>query len=772
MKAITTLTLILLMTVATAWSDDSPTLTFDQSQVTCAPERGLISYGSYKATAVGMSLQLPSREYYIEFPETETLPTLSWQVIDRRRMTVDIPLNALDDLPTANAVSSYEAAMANREKATLGAEPVYIIDRISCGDRRWLKILVFPVTVNQQGECQLNRSLIISLNSVPLKASDLKTTIESQLEPETKTSAELSVASEPAADYLIVTSATLSEPVAQLAMYKNATGIVTIVEIIDDILPGYTGRDDAEKLRERLKDFHANGGSFVLLAGDETQLPIRYAYPYSTSSQPTINNQQICDLYFADLTGEWDFDNDGVWGEKYVDQADLTPELAVGRLPLNTTEEMANYVAKLIIYETNPGDGNTEYLKRAFFFSSDQMRDYAAGGQHGRIAAAYPENITIDTAHGVELSRGDDPSPTNASAGDLESVLSDGYGIVNVIAHGDQHAFGVRTTNYNEWPKSYFVSEGDASTDGNFHDLQPNNRISFYYSLACDNGGFDMDQPPFNAIATNLVQCILGLQGAGAVGFVANSRWGWISSSYLLQKAFFDSLFANPERPAVEALYDAKAVYSYYRDQVLGLNYFGDPTLKVYTGEPGILDVSAEPQGANQIVDVLAGQIPVSGCQVILSQDGVVLYSGTTGNDGRATINYDVDPDEEYALVAIKTGYATYQTSYKVSLETAVEDDVALLPDQFRLAQNYPNPFNPSTTIQFKLASESHVRLIVYNLLGQTVAVLKNEILSAGQHHVEWNSTDDSGDDVASGMYLYRLECDSFTAVKKMVLLR
>ena len=314
MKIITTLILMLLLTTVAAWPDNSPTLTFDQTHMTHNPEGSLVSYGSYKTTTVGMSLQLPSCVYYIELSGSESIPTLSWRVADSQLMTIDISPNALKDIPTATTESSYEAAMASREKTALGTEPVHVIDRISYCDHRWLKILVFQVTVNQEGECQLNRSLTILLNSVPLKLSDLKTTIEYQLEPETKISAELSVASEHSTDYLIVTSATLSEPVEQLAIYKNANGIATTVEIIDDILSAYSGRDNAEKLRERLKDFYSGGGSYVLLAGDETQLPIRYAYPYSTSSLPTINNLQICDLYFADLTGEWDFDNDGVWG--------------------------------------------------------------------------------------------------------------------------------------------------------------------------------------------------------------------------------------------------------------------------------------------------------------------------------------------------------------------------------------------------------------------------------------------------------------------------
>jgi hypothetical protein len=93
--------------------------------------------------------------------------------------------------------------------------------------------------------------------------------------------------------------------------------------------------------------------------------------------------------------------------------------------------------------------------------------------------------------------------------------------------------------------------------------------------------------------------------------------------------------------------------------------------------------------------------------------------------------------------------------------------DVEGLPDSYSLAQNYPNPFNPATRINFSLPVASNVRLSVYNILGQQVALLVNGNLSAGQHSVQFN-----GRNLASGVYIYRLEAGSFVAQHKMVLLK
>lgn len=90
-----------------------------------------------------------------------------------------------------------------------------------------------------------------------------------------------------------------------------------------------------------------------------------------------------------------------------------------------------------------------------------------------------------------------------------------------------------------------------------------------------------------------------------------------------------------------------------------------------------------------------------------------------------------------------------------------------LAPEAFRLYQNYPNPFNPVTTIRYDLPDRSAVRLAVYNVLGQLVATLVDDIQSAGAHTVHWD-----GSEWRSGVYFLRLESSRFQATRKMLLLR
>ncbi|MEW5875930.1 MAG: T9SS type A sorting domain-containing protein, partial [Candidatus Zixiibacteriota bacterium] len=95
-----------------------------------------------------------------------------------------------------------------------------------------------------------------------------------------------------------------------------------------------------------------------------------------------------------------------------------------------------------------------------------------------------------------------------------------------------------------------------------------------------------------------------------------------------------------------------------------------------------------------------------------------------------------------------------------------------LLPNQFALAQNYPNPFNPETQIAYSIRVEGRARMEVFNLLGQSVAVLFDEHRPAGVDVVEWDGTDRNGQSVPSGIYFYRLTQDSQALTRKMILLK
>ncbi|MBI5868659.1 MAG: T9SS type A sorting domain-containing protein [candidate division Zixibacteria bacterium] len=112
-------------------------------------------------------------------------------------------------------------------------------------------------------------------------------------------------------------------------------------------------------------------------------------------------------------------------------------------------------------------------------------------------------------------------------------------------------------------------------------------------------------------------------------------------------------------------------------------------------------------------------------------------------------------------------------TDLSVTTPTDVASgDGGLLPSQFALAQNYPNPFNPETEISFSLRVAGHVRLEIFNLLGQSVTVLVDGYRPQGVSTVHWDAHDAHGNVVPTGIYFYRLTQDNQSQVRKMALLK
>ena len=172
-------------------------------------------------------------------------------------------------------------------------------------------------------------------------------------------------------------------------------------------------------------------------------------------------------------------------------------------------------------------------------------------------------------------------------------------------------------------------------------------------------------------------------------------------------------------------------------------------------------------------------------CKVEVSSDGganwqlVKQYTGTNTTWTQQT--FDISP---YA-----NGSTNLKVRFRLTSDAGVQadgwyvDDINIskycvsaitgiginngLPVNFSLEQNYPNPFNPATVIKYQLPKSSFVKLKVYDLLGKEVASLINSQVEAGYHQAEFN-----GSNLSSGLYIYKLETDGFTDVKKMILVK
>jgi hypothetical protein len=137
---------------------------------------------------------------------------------------------------------------------------------------------------------------------------------------------------------------------------------------------------------------------------------------------------------------------------------------------------------------------------------------------------------------------------------------------------------------------------------------------------------------------------------------------------------------------------------------------------------------------------------------VVPDEVAIMVYAGENESPWRA----------DYASNAGVAGYL-----YRLTGTTAVAPGHDFVATGYKLQQNYPNPFNPATTIRYALPQAGWVTLRVYNVLGQEVATLVDELQNAGEHALRFN-----GANLSSGVYFYRLETRSFVDTRKMVLVK
>jgi subtilisin family serine protease len=257
----------------------------------------------------------------------------------------------------------------------------------------------------------------------------------------------------------------------------------------------------------------------------------------------------------------------------------------------------------------------------------------------------------------------------------------------------------------------------------------------------------------------------------GSISYTNHSLGDFDDSSPLMQDVTYVSDFYMSY---VSLINDGQWVASYDDgtpfvainpdNHVVAINgYVGD--FRQFAGDMILLSYNSvifSTEGRWLSVDPRNGVVePGSDMDVDVIVDATDLEEGTyngiltvTGFD----INHQVDQIEVPVTLFVVT--------------TGIDDEIGGLPTEFSLSQNYPNPFNPATEIQFALPENAHVKIEIFNVLGQKVHTLVNEDMEAGYKSVTWNGLDDSGKNVSSGVYLYRMEAGDRVFNKKMLMLK
>jgi len=168
-----------------------------------------------------------------------------------------------------------------------------------------------------------------------------------------------------------------------------------------------------------------------------------------------------------------------------------------------------------------------------------------------------------------------------------------------------------------------------------------------------------------------------------------------------------------------------------------------------------------QPETAVKLEFSFLGDFPASS-EVFLVDEGLKMAQNLRANSAYTFKSGKQGSQKKLKLIVGSAQFAS-----------AAAGDIPLVPVQFDLLQNFPNPFNPETSIRYNLPAASQVKLEIFDVLGRKVRTLVNgEQKNAGYHSTLWNGRDDSGRQVASGVYIYRIVSDQQSLSRKMILMK
>ncbi len=436
-------------------------------------------------------------------------------------------------------------------------------------------------------------------------------------------------------DYVIVTVDSLATAFQNFADWKTATGVQTVVRTTSWIQSTYPGGADlAETIRFFLRDAYTNWGtSYALLGGDAPLIPYRSGTTiyYGGDDIPT-------DLYFACLDGNWNADGDSKYGEGFLDSlfapgddADLYPEIFVGRAPVNNNADVAVFVNKTRAFAENLDAGAATKM----LFASEVL--FPSTWTPGS-----PDEISLDGATLTESAVARVPSSLRVtrlyqnsaaypgSLDELKQTVIDslnagvmffehmGHGYRNTLSVGD----GVLTN-----------PDADALTNGATQGV--------FYSVNCNSASFE-----FNSIAEHF---ILNANG-GCIAYVGATRYDFPLTVGDYEDAFFDVAFSDSIYTLGQALQLSKVEFvpqafqdNSHRWTQYTVILLGDPTLKMYRRTPRALTVAVPSLSVGQTAvtaTVTSSGQPVAGAAVTLWKSGESWGTAVTGANGQATVPF------------------------------------------------------------------------------------------------------------------------------------
>lgn len=489
--------------------------------------------------------------------------------------------------------------------------------------------------------------------------------------------------------------------------FYEARGLRTHVTALEDILASFSGRDNAEKVRNYIKQEYMNQGILmVLLGGDSGVVPWRALYCNVFDEE--VDNLPA-DMYFVCLDGTWNDDNDELWGE--VGEDDLLPELAIGRMPFNNEVQFNNMMHKTLEYQDNPVLGEfrdvilgAEHLGDGYYGSTDLNMLIGGSSNFGYTTVGIPEDYNFYKIYA--------DGPTGWSGGIFKKAINQ---------YGGQYVHHVGHAN-TDYVAGWYVNTTDdnsfAQLDGVHHNY------NFFHSHGCICGDFTHT-------------CMLERLVNVSTGFVAttgNSRYGWYQPwgdgmAAHLHREFVDAYY-NDRLPYIgTAFVEMKIMTAPYVNSAWGedpcmrwniydINILGDVAVCPWLDEPFRPEVSyasALTVGTTTMpVTITKRGEPQSNFRCSIFHDGELLAFGMTDDNGNANINFNGALNVADTMQLIITGPNAWPQTINI---VGINNNMAFVyPQNVDIHGEFNYGRNISMDVEFKNAGAVTANNVVATL--------------------------------------------------------
>ena len=388
-------------------------------------------------------------------------------------------------------------------------------------------------------------------------------------------------------DYLIVTADSLKDAFTPLARFKRLKGLRVKVESIENILQmpcEYT--QPQEKLKYYLYTLYQNNGlKWCLLGGDDNIIHARIC----CINDGGVHQNVVADRYYACFEKDfrWDANNNGIYGETNKktskdDRIDITAEIHLSRIPMQTKRHILDWTNKLLRYELNPPRDID--ISKAFLF----------GAKISNKGDSYEEmqkiQDTLETKYGVSSDMLFDvysniEGKDSLTEEGLVDQLNKSYNLISVYTHGDKHLYNINKERYIR----YRSDSAAAQTNRLSGLISANSCLTndFTYENPCLSEAF-LRNPVGGAVAylgyTSLSYCFIGIEINRQFIFKIFDDFSHVGFTGLVDKivdGYADKIYDGNE--------SVKQMYQY---TIYGLNAMGDPEMNIYPGRYKELDVS------------------------------------------------------------------------------------------------------------------------------------------------------------------------------------